>query len=397
MEMEQLEYAIRHYGTPLYIFDMDILTDEINRMRRALDEKIGLCYAMKANPFLTLQMSGMTGKVEVCSMGEFQICKSLNVEPEKLLISGVMKKREDIEQILDYVGSRGAYTMESIQQFRILANWCKEHQKVIHVYPRLTSGNQFGMDEQAIIDIINARHLYPFMEIEGIHYFSGTQKKSLNLIQKELDYLDSFFERLKEECGFTVKELEYGPGLGISYFPDKKLDVTSDESLHELSEMVQNMKWKGHVTLEMGRAMAAVCGYYLTKIRDVKRNKGKNYCIVDGGNHQINYDGQIRGMYRPYVQISPPRPKEGEEENWTVCGALCSVNDILCQSLPIKEAKEGDVLIFGRTGAYAMTEGMALFLSHALPAAVLYSSKEGWKLLRESQPTYKWNMSKEDL
>ena len=65
------------------------------------------------------------------------------------------------------------------------------------------------------------------------------------------------------------------------------------------------MQWKGHVTVELGRALAAMCGYYLTKVEDTKTSDGIHYCIVDGGCHQINYDGQIKGMYEPYVKVLP--------------------------------------------------------------------------------------------
>lgn len=395
MNMEQLEYGIMSYGTPSYIFDLDILSRATQRFRRALGSKTGLCYAMKANPFLTARMSELTGKVEVCSYGEFRICKELGISPEKLLISGVLKKKGQLYEILEYVGSEGAYTIESPQQFRLLVEWCEEQEKEIHVYMRLTSKNQFGMDEETIESLIHEQEKCPFMRMEGIHYFSGTQKKSLEVIRKELNYLDEFLEKLGKKCGFEAAELEYGPGLAVSYFPDKTYGMTSDESLEEIRKMIGGMKYQGHVTLEMGRAMAALCGYYLTSIRDLKRNNGKNYCIVDGGSHQLNYDGQIRGMYRPYVQVSP-RKTDGNVETWTVCGALCSVNDILCQSLPLRRAEEGDVLIFERTGAYAMTEGMSLFLSHALPKVVLYSNETGWRLVRDSQPTFQWNMYKEE-
>lgn len=394
MEMEQLEYGIIRYGTPAYIFDLDILSQEIKRFRHIFGRKIGLCYAMKANPFLTSKMSEMAGKVEVCSYGEFRICKELGIPPEKLLISGVLKKKNQLYEILKCVGSEGAYTIESPQQFRLLTEWCEKEEKEIHVYLRLTSKNQFGMDEETICSLICEQKKCPFMKVEGIHYFSGTQKKSPEIIRKELNYLDGFLEKLEMEYDFTAAELEYGPGLAVSYFPDKKYSMIEDESLEEIRKMIEGMKYQGHVVLEMGRAMAALCGYYLTTIRDLKRNNEKNYCIVDGGGHQLNYDGQIRGMYRPYVQVRPEK-SDGDVEDWTICGALCSVNDILCQSLPLRRAEEGDVLIFERTGAYAMTEGMSLFLSHALPRVMLYSKEMGWQLVRDSQPTFKWNMSKE--
>ena len=84
------------YGTPLYIFDTDQAAEQVKSFRKILGEKAGLCYAMKANPFLVKQMAGLTDRVEVCSMGEFYICREMGIPGEKLFISGVVKKKEDI-------------------------------------------------------------------------------------------------------------------------------------------------------------------------------------------------------------------------------------------------------------------------------------------------------------
>lgn len=94
MQREQLEYAAARYGTPLYIFDLDMLKRQADRLKEALGEVAGLCYAMKANPFLTKEMAGQTDRIEVCSMGEFEICRRLEIPPEKLFISGVLKKKK---------------------------------------------------------------------------------------------------------------------------------------------------------------------------------------------------------------------------------------------------------------------------------------------------------------
>ena len=61
MQREQLEYAAARYGTPLYIFDLDMLKRQADRLKQgALGEAAGLCYAMKANPFLTKEMAEQT-------------------------------------------------------------------------------------------------------------------------------------------------------------------------------------------------------------------------------------------------------------------------------------------------------------------------------------------------
>ena len=378
----ELENGIKRYGTPLYAYDLDEMKNTVDVFRECFRETASLCFAMKANPFLTRQMSEYMDRIEVCSMGEYRICRALGIKNDKLLISGVLKEKEDILEILKDCGGECTYTVESQNQFYSLANWSEENCEILHVYLRLSSGNQFGMDEEMIYQLIKENENYPFLKIQGIHYFSGTQKRSSDRLRKEISYLDTICGKIQD-----IKELEYGPGIPTAYFQNQK-DET-EEYLLALSQAIGSMKWRGKVTLEMGRAMTASCGYYLTEIKDIKKNNGKNYCIVDGGIHQLQYDGQIRGMYRPQTEIIGT---QGEYQSWTVCGSLCTVNDILIQDMKAGNLKTGDILIFKRVGAYAAMEGMALFLSHELPAIASFSRQKGWKLIRKKQSTYQWNM-----
>ena len=396
MRREQLEYAAARYGTPLYIFDLDILKRQTDRLRGALGDKTGLCYAMKANPFLTRQMAEKVDRIEVCSMGEFEICRRLEIPPEKLFISGVLKKKEDIYKILDICQDRCRYTVESVKQLHYFLEWSDAHMKVLRLYPRLTNGSQFGMDEDTLRSVISIVNMSPYLEIEGIHYFSGTQKRRVRQFQEELEMLDKLLLKMRNEWKVRIEHLEYGPGTAVPYFKGKEAKTYTDEGLDSLREAIGSMQWKGNVTIELGRAFAAECGYYLTEIRDVKKNKDTHYCIVDGGNHQLNYDGQIRGMYHPDIQVIPG-DNRGQRKKWTVCGALCTMNDVLCSDVELADVRTGRVLVFERTGAYSAMEGMALFLSHSLPAVVSYDRNTGWSLLRDHQPTYIWNMPDESL
>lgn len=389
MDKNHLEYAVSHYKTPLYVYDIDILEEQAKNFINLLNERTGLCFAMKANPFLTEVMSRWTDRIEVCSMGEFYICQKLCMEPEKLLISGVLKKEKDLLEILGTYGGRCSYTAESLHQFDILAKWSEKHKTVVTVYLRLTNGTQFGMDEADILKIIGRQNRQPYIKIAGIHYFTGTQKKSVKKIYDELEYLDGFLLNIENQFHTVIEELEYGPGIPAAYFEGQE-DKTK-EFLKETSSAVCKMKWTGRVTLEMGRAFCASCGYYVTRIEDIKQCGGKNYCIVDGGIHQLHYDGQIRGMYLPkmYCLSEEEHP---EKIQWTVCGSLCTFNDVLAGAFLWGNLSVGDALVFEGTGAYSSMEGMSLFLSHELPKAVFYRKSQGWKLVRDEMQTYPWNM-----
>ncbi len=397
MELNRIKEAADRFGTPLYLFDLDVIRDRVQRFRDAFKGEIELTYSMKTNPFLTLEMSRQVERIEVCSMGEFRICRDLEIPAEKLYISGVLKIREDLMEILEYGQEKARYTAESPLQLQMLSDWADEHGKTLRVYPRLTNGSQFGMDENTICALIADRaSRFPNIEFAGIHFFSGTQKKKLKKHEKELGMLDAFFERLKNEAGYQVPELEYGTGFAVSYFVDQKKeeDLRDPEPLETFRQMVADMQWKGIVTIEMGRAYAAECGCYVTTALDLKENDGTAICLVDGGIHQINYDGQIKGMYKPQMSVIPADSTcERTKKEWTICGSLCTMNDVLCRGYD-ETIGLGDRIVFHRTGAYSFYEGMSLFLSHEFPAVVLYGEQDGWIPVRTQIQSYTFNLAK---
>lgn len=390
MKKEMILEGIQQFQTPLYIYDLDEARQEVERFKRCFADQIHLCFAMKANPFIVKFMSELVSKIEVCSYGEFLICEKLQLPAEKLLISGVLKEKKDLPHILSYCGEKSIYTVESFEQFFALANWSTNEEKAIRVYIRLTSGNQFGVNEEDIIEMVKQAANYPYLQVKGLHYFTGTQKKQAKTIQKELNRVDEFLKRLKEETGHDMEYLEYGPGVGVPYFEGKDVPLFTDEGLLELQQMVSNMEFAGEVTFEMGRALSARCGSYITEVCDLKTNQDVNYCIVNGGMHQMNYDGQIKGMYHPKIDIISTSHIPSDKK-WTVCGSLCTFNDVLTAEMELGELALGDYLVFQNAGAYSAMEGMALFLSHELPGIVTYEKEKGFAVARKMQPTFQLN------
>lgn len=395
MNREEMKLAARTGKTPFYVFDMDELKKRVVAIREMLKGTASICYAIKANPFLVKALEGCVDKYEICSPGEYHIYEELGMPGDGMVYSGVYKDEETLELALERYHEHGIFTVESLQHFTLLWEWAKKHEKPVQVYLRLTSGNQFGMDEEIVKKMIRDREEYPLIRIEGIHYFSGTQKRKLEKLGKELAYLDQFCMNLQTEYQFQVKNLEYGPGAAISYFPADKNVLSMEETVAGMKQFVDGMHFGGHVTLEMGRFLAAMCGYYFTRVCDRKQNAGENYCIVDGGIHQMNYDGQLKGMYLPYIEhlteTDTGLPQNTEGQKWNICGALCTVNDVICRQAPLGVVEIGDVFVFERTGAYSVTEGMLHFLSRNLPEVFFYSKEEGLISVREPFMTYQLN------
>ena len=381
-----LEGVEKTVPSPGYIFEDSALGEKITQLRTLLPRCNALCFAMKANPFLVDLLEKKVDRFEVCSPGEYEICHARGIDPEKIIVSGVNKTRASMERILSLSGGKGIFTIESPLHFEILEELAAAMDLHISVLIRLSSGNQFGVDRESFRGILEKVLKSSHLSFRGIHFFSGTQKK-LKRIRKELAMLEAFGLELERDYPLSELELEYGPGLSVAYFEDDKT-ASSQDQLTELNGALEELTAFTSIGIEMGRFIASSCGFFLTKVMDLKQTDGVNYVIVDGGFHQLHYFGQMMGMKFPAIRQIPER--EGEQ-TYVLCGSLCSVNDVLVRDIPLKPLEIGDYLLFGTCGAYSMTEGAALFLSRELPAVYEHTQDGSYRCLRALSESYAVN------
>ena len=278
----------------------------------------------------------------------------------------------------------GTFTAESMLHLKLINDSALRHRKKVPLLLRLTGGSQFGMDESEVLAIIRDRDNYPGVEIVGIHYFTGTQKRKVSLIEKELALVADFVEKVEAEYGFRLRKVEYGTGLAVDYFAGDA-DEKEEERLNAVAPAIRALSEKVELTVEMGRFFAAPCGFHLSKVMDTKTCCGVNYAILDGGLNMLKYDGQIQGMQIP--AITHIGKTDAEAEKWTLCGSLCTTADVLARNAEFSGLKMGDTLVFHRTGAYSVMEGMAVFLSREMPTVALYSEKDGLRIVRKQIDT----------
>ena len=381
MDKQALSAIAARFGTPCFVFDEEALAQRMREIRQIVGDSVQLCYSIKANPFLLPAMRELTQLLEVCSPGELTICEDLHVTPDAILFSGVNKTAADIAHAMDAGVTR--FTAESPLHIELLNDAAVARGRVYPVLLRLTAGSQFGMDESDLTDAIAHRDRYPGLHFEGIHYFAGTQRKKLSEQRAELTMLGELFDRLKTDYGFTAEKLEYGPGLYFPYFTHEDASDTL-APLRELAPDLAAMAQRVELTVEMGRFFVSACGTYLTTVVDTKVNRGYAYAIADGGIHHVNYLGGNMGMRLPHIQHIPgPLHRDEAPRDYVLCGSLCTTADVLVRKLPQCVLARGDVLAFENIGAYAVTEGPALFLSRDLPRIVLHNAA-GDRLVRDT-------------
>ena len=365
---QALNRLLQENKTAFYVFDIGKLKARIAHLQAALPPEVVLCYAVKANTFITKELIDTIHRFEICSPGEAEICRAVGVPSENMVISGVYKTPEVMEAMVADPSFHPIYTVESLEQYELFRRLAKEYGRTLPLLLRLTNGSQFGINKGDIEAIVARRGETPEVDILGIQFFSGTQKTSLKKLKREVGKLDDLLTLLEEKYGFVAQELEYGPGFPVSYFQSDELDEA--ELLSGFSELLHDMTHHPKVTLELGRSIAASCGTYYTHIVDLKRNQEQNYALVDGGMHHLVYFGQHMAMKQPFFHVCGKEDLPATDQ-WNICGSLCSMNDVMTKQSPLPDLALGDVLAFENAGAYCMTEGISLFLSRDIPAVYL--------------------------
>lgn len=376
MTKEILKKISQQVSTPSFVFDIDEFSSRALFIKNALGD-IPLCFSIKANPFLLGSLPECISKVEVCSPGELEICKNLAIAPETIIYSGVNKGREDIEEALRY--NVGIITAESPLHFELINEIALKLNIKADTILRLSNGNQFGMSKECIEDFVKRREEYKGINIIGFHYYTGTQKKKQKVIESDIDAFESFIDYIEEKYSFHTAHVEYGPGMAAEYF-NPPYEETDNEILAFTCERLKQFANKYNLTVEMGRFLASSCGTYLTAAADIKTNDSTNFVICDGGINQLKYFGQTMAMQVPEITVLN---NSEATLDYTLCGSLCTTADILVRKVNLPELSIGDVLAFGRCGAYSVTEGIGMFLSRTLPRIVLYSQESGVEIVRD--------------
>ena len=266
-----------------------------------------------------------------------------------------------------------------------------ETDRCVKVMPRLSSGAQFGMEPSQMEHILMEAADMKNIRVEGIHYFTGTQKKGKQY-EKEIKHALQWMEELEKKFSLKDVILEYGPGLAVPYFNGDDFEQPYG-LIENLRDFILAEKPSHRIDIELGRYLAASCGEYVTRIVDVKSADERNYCLVDGGIHQVNYYGSNMAMRTPVIEYVPVGNKPdssllNREKEYMICGSLCTFADILARGVSLPSPEIGDCLVFENIGAYSVTEGSYLFLSHALPEIYIKQQNGQIRKVRSAQESW---------
>jgi len=176
-------------------------------------------------------------------------------------------------------------------------------------------------------------------------------------------------------------------------YHEKDRPLAEDTLISKLNEIVTRFVSRHPHTkliLELGRYLVGNSGLYVTTVVRVKKSRGVNYLVLDGGmNHYLAASGNFGQVLRKNFPISRVnlRNQTSEGETYHVVGPLCTPIDRLGSNVNLPPTREGDLVIFPKTGAYAFTASPLQFLGHPAPAEV---GIDGDKIFQIRKRIEKW-------
>lgn len=347
------EAAARLPEVPAYLYDLPALDEHVASVRRALGPT-ELYYAVKANPDpeLLRVLAGHVDGFEVSSAGEHaHVTDLLPWVPVALGGPG----KTDAELRLPH----HRLHVESPNELRRLLAAGVEADVLLRLNPdlpvegaALTMSGPFGMDEDGVAECLPL--FGDRVRLRGLHTHLASGLKADRLLGLARALLDNPYE-----------EVNLGGGMAVSYeSPETRFDwETYGAGLAELGR-------GRRLRIEPGRALTVYCGYYVTKVVDVKRVRGRAYAVLLGGTHHLRTPA-TKGHDQPFT-VLPTGRAEGRVAApvtgpVTLVGQLCTPKDVFAANAETSLAV-GDTVVFEMAGAYAWNISHHDFLMHPKPA-----------------------------
>lgn len=373
------------FGSPLYVFDAEVLRARVARVRAAFGPRVQLLWSVKANPSVavTRVLREAGAGAEIASLGELAVAGAAGHEAAALRFAGPGKSNLELAAALD--AGVGTFHVESADELAALAALAAARGVTAAVAVRVNfarelagarlrmggRSSRFGIDEDQVASVLHAARAMSSLRLVGLHAYAGTQLFDAAAFAPHAQALASAAARWERELGIELRELDLGGGFGIATFVgDGAFDL--DAAAAGVRDVLAahdrpDRTW----FVELGRYLAAPAGVYLATVVRTKSSGGQAHAVLDGGlHHHAAATGLGTVLKRAPLLVRADAPTAAGDAV-TIGGPLCTPADQFADGAPLGPLRHGDAVAVLHAGAYGLSFSPHGFLSHPTPAEVL--------------------------
>ncbi len=376
MDRSGLLEAAAAYGTPLFVYDGDLM---LRRYRELYDfiryDKLRVFYAMKANYNLALlQLLRDAGaSLDTVSPGEVHFALAAGFTPDRILFTA--NNLTDAES--DEVAALGV--LMNIGSLSHLEKFGKAHpgsRVCLRFNPDVRDGDsektmtagdltKFGIMMADADDAAALARQYG-LHVVGLHEHTGSGLQLAESVYQSMKNLMA----LATPARFPELEfMDFGGGFKVPYMPEeKRIDYVAmgREITRLFREFTAVYGRELAMFFEPGKYIAAEAGTLLVEVNTVKHNRTRTIVGCNSGFPQL-----IRPvLYNAYHEIENLTHPEAPLEVVDVCGNICETGDRFAEQRPLPRVEEGDILAIRNAGAYCYSMG-GVYNLRPMPAEVV--------------------------
>lgn len=387
--MIQFQALAQTYGTPLYVYDFDAMSEQYEKLKEAFrGRKSILAYAVKANSNLSVikHFASLGSGADCVSIGEVRRALMAGIPPYRILFSGVGKRddeiREAIESDILYINVESEGELDRVEMVaRELGKIARISVRVNpnidpKTHPYISTGlhdNKFGVEINAAKRMYIKGKNSDYLDPVGIHFHIGSQLTELEPIYEAAVIVADLMRSLSA-IDVNLKFFDIGGGLGVRY--DEEITIEPYEYAQAILGALKGLD----VTIisEPGRFLTANAGYFLTRVLYEKQNGSKRFVVVDGAMNDL-----IRpSLYKAYHRIEALN-SDGELSLADVVGPVCESGDFLAKDYPLPRLNHNDLLVVHSAGAYGFGMG-SNYNTRGRSAEIAVENGEG-RLIRQRE------------
>ena len=365
-------------GTPLFVYSRDRLAARMDALRAAMPDRLGINYAIKANPFEPLleYMQPFVDGFDIASGGELAILREIGADMGRVSFAGPGKRDEELRAAIEAgVTLNTESEAEAHRALRIGDELGQTPRLAIRVNPdfdmkgsgmKMSGGAKpFGVDAERV-PALGREIIAAGADWRGLHIYTGSQALDADAIIETQANVLQLADGIARDIGQPLPKLNMGGGFGIPYFfGDEELDISRiGDALTQKFDTLPETLESAHLCIELGRYLVGLAGVYLTRIVDRKVSHGETFLVTDGGlHHQLaasgNFGTVIRRNYPVAIASNFAAPAD---DLASVVGCLCTPLDRLADRAELPRAEVGDLVAVFCAGAYGATASPSAFL-----------------------------------
>jgi diaminopimelate decarboxylase len=395
------------YGTPLYVIDGETLRHACREYQETLTQhytaghQVVLACKSNFNLGLAKLIASEGLGCDVVSAGELMTAIQAGISGDKIVFNGNLKSEEEIALAIDHKVSR--IILDNFDEIERVAKIAKSKGVKVNVLARVAPGiechthdyiktgqndSKFGFPLARVDELLDAVLKHPeALDFKGIHGHVGSQIFELRAYQDLVTIFFTEMDRIRQQYGITLPDLDLGGGWGIAYthadtpLPIPTLIQTVVEAVKASAEALDYPLPR--LLFEPGRSLMARAGVTLYTVGGRKEVEGAfPYISVDGGMGDNIRPALYQAEYSACVvsQLG----KSVATEAVRVVGKYCESGDVVLRHFEGPRMGNGDLLLVFGTGAYNYTMA-STYNRIGRPAMVLVENgKHGLLVERES-------------